>query len=581
MEEAQGKEDKAELKERLAPLEDLFLHIEKTLRAYRTYDAGHITISEFEKKLFSKFTDLLSQRKEFSVVVKPYEFHSDGKPIYSNTDKRENFSFKFHQDGIRQFHFEEGLTFDELHRFLQVLRTDFQSYEYSDDDTVTLLWKSELEHIAYVAVETFVRQGEETVDIEVLIRNAAQPFFKDTAPDEIAALLASSAAKARKIKSVDLREIEQLPNVRIEYGESLDKDTERIREEADSEVNMVLRKMVMVLMRILISAQQDQQFLSTANVLERILESLLRSKQYGMASRVLSKLIELSDPVRNPDAINSSLIKNFISGLMRPEKFEILRKDAGQLTKEEANGLGSLVQILPGSFTPMIFEIYRSTPNEALRKVLTPNLAIMGGDHFMEFSRAIPQADEALQLALIDLFVAIQNPQAHLQLRRLFHSGTDAVRTKIAEIVFTSLPDLALAMAESALREGTPMIRRKTLEHLRAHPNKKVGKMLFDFAQTSDFDDWERSEKIVAFQILAKWGGKALQPFFLDELNRSVLERSENTLQRQIASAWALKELGTPEARKAIEENAHRLLGTTELREVCEKVLATMGKSSS
>ena len=106
MDRSNKSNEKSALKEQIEPVADLFLHIEKTLRAHRTYDVGHVTIAEFEKKLHEKFTELLKDRSELVIGVKPYEYLYENQPVYSNKDKRDNFSFQFHQDGIRQFHFE-------------------------------------------------------------------------------------------------------------------------------------------------------------------------------------------------------------------------------------------------------------------------------------------------------------------------------------------------------------------------------------------------------------------------------------------------------------------------------------------
>jgi hypothetical protein len=566
-------DDAERVKARIAPIQDLFLQLEKTLRAHRTYEAGHVTIAEFERRLFAKFTEILAERSEMVVAIKPYEYQYEGRPVYTNTDKRANFSFRFHQDGVRQFAFSQGMTPEELRQLIQIIQTDFESYEFSDDDTVTLLWKSQMEHITYIAVETFVQQGEDTTDLETLLTEFERKFFQDTAPADIGPILASGAEKRRRIKEEDILELSQLPEIRLEDVASAEGVAAQIRKEVVDEEQTVLKRMILVLMRILIASEKDQHFASTAKVLERVVNSLIRSGEYEMASKVLGKLIELSDAKNNPNAVNASLIRNFLTGLLRPATFESIRKDIAYFDDARIRGFGGLANVLPETCASLVFDIFCQTQSEVLRRALLPALARFGASHATEFGRAIPNADELLQMNLTDLFATIGSTQAQSQLRRLFQKGAERIRAHVIDLAIAQMPELAHALVESGLKDSSRGVRRKALQFLIAHPGKKLAKVLFEIAQSEELDRWDRVEKRDCYRALARLGGAPLLPFFQDQLNRTVW--SEKTTDRQIAAAWALRDLGTSEAQKAVEEASRKRLASKDLKEACEEILKT------
>jgi len=272
-----------------APVAEIFLNIEKVLRAYRIYEPGHIVIQQIEQRVSEKLKEYLSENTELSVAVKPYSFEFAGLPVYENHEKQENFVYQFHQDGVRQLVFRAGLDLDQLHRFMEISRTDFRFYEYCEDDLVTLLWKAQFQHISYVVVETFIHIGE-GVDLEKLLKEEAKKLLQDHSLPSIAPFLSGNNPQVRRrLKQADIDEIQSIPDIQLDISDLVSAtNMEEFKTQLASEHDAMVQKMILVLLQLLITIETQPEFQSVANVLKMRATRIQFANQIGIASAVIS-----------------------------------------------------------------------------------------------------------------------------------------------------------------------------------------------------------------------------------------------------------------------------------------------------
>ena len=560
--------------EQACAISNIFQQIDKTLRAYRTYEEGHPILLEFEKKLLDHFSDFLGQAGSFSVEVSPYQYLYGDEIVYENADKKDNFSFKFHQDGVRQFTFLEGLTLEEVKYFLSVIRTNFQSNEHADDDTVTLLWKAGMQHINHMVVETFIYQGEETVDTEKAILEAAAPFIRDTAPPSIDIdSLGHQEQGSRNLRPSDLEEMKSLPNIELDYHYSESENQNTVQTEISQDDDVVIKRILLLLLRMLLGIGDDQDFLSTATVVQRIIESMVRTKQYGLVAKVLAKIEDLSDPLKNPDPRKAALLHNLRSGLVGPHLLEIVSKNVKSLSRDQIKELGELSLRLPTTCLDLLFDIFRNEDNPALRAELIPVLALHGHEKLAMFSSAISGADTELALFLLDIFARIGLDRTVLQIKKSFRHADAKVRAKVLDLLFQESSDHAKSISLMGIKDTDQSIRMRSLNFLVSLKDAKLATPILEAVREDAFESKKRDEKIAFYIALSRLAGKASFNFFIDELDRGVLGRSDKDVDRQISSIWALKELGTKEAKAAVEKLENKKLSPKQVREVCLKAL--------
>jgi HEAT repeat protein len=95
-----------------------------------------------------KYGGITFQVEQFSIL------HS-GRTVYKESEKDTSIAFKLFRDGIRNFSFTDGLTFDELLSFLDII-----SRVSKEQDVALSLWESHFAHVDFYVVE----EEEEILD---------------------------------------------------------------------------------------------------------------------------------------------------------------------------------------------------------------------------------------------------------------------------------------------------------------------------------------------------------------------------------------------------------------------------------
>jgi hypothetical protein len=90
-------------------------------------------------------------------------FLHEGEPIWApDRAPFDRIPYQLFGDGVRTVQLKEGITEDEFKDLLAIFLREVSSTAFSDeDDSVTALWDSRFEHVAYVAVDSFAQGTNE------------------------------------------------------------------------------------------------------------------------------------------------------------------------------------------------------------------------------------------------------------------------------------------------------------------------------------------------------------------------------------------------------------------------------------
>ncbi|HLG19557.1 MAG TPA: hypothetical protein VI895_07035 [Bdellovibrionota bacterium] len=573
-------QEEPELQVQIDAVSDILQTFEKVLRAYRMYAADHVTVDQFETKAFEKISAFLQNDSELTLVVKPYEFHFGEKPVYHNTNKQENFSFKFHQDGIRQLSFIQGITKEELKAFFQILRTDYESYEFCDEDTVTLLWKNAFEHISYVVVETFAEAGQEAQDLETTLAQMAKDALRDESQASISSLLSGAVPTARRrLKRADAEEIMNLPD--LDVARVSQEGMDQARSQVGGDDDVIVQRMILVLLRVLITEEREKEFRAISTVVRRMIESMSRLGNFGLAAKIYTKLKELADSSRNPSAANTALMKSFYDEMNDRSVIEPATKAASGHEFSKFDDFGQFVAALSVKSAPVIFELFKSTDKPDFRSKLVVPLASIGTEHADLFASTFQTPNSNLALATLDLLSSIGLSKTAPQIKRAFHHKDPHVRSKSLDILAQEGAEHAKGLCLNALKDAHAIVRMKALKLLVDTGDKKLAKPIFELTRGAEFDARDLEEKKQVYTGLGRLGGAALLPIFRDELKGGMLDRTEKAIERRIAAAWGLLTVGGDVARATVVKEKDRKLVPNQLKAACEQALLKWPKEKA
>ncbi len=568
-------DSKQSLSDQIDLVKDIFLSFEKVLKGYRFYDAGHITLQQFQKDLLEKMNAFLRQHRSLVIDIKPLVFEFLGAPVYENPDKQENFSFRLFQDGVRQLKFRQGLTAAELTQFLNIIRTDFQSYEFTDDDISTLLWKADFKWIDHVIVETFVKEGEDSQKLEATLKQLTMLHLADSPPNSVAEALSQlGGGDDRKLRQEDVQEMMQLADIELGVSElDEDENAEEIRNELSGEHDVIIRRMILVLVRVLVGIEDEQEFESIAGVLRRLVHSMTHTKQFVMVSKILGKLAELARTQQGQSPTNATLLTTFYQKTSGVELLKSIQQ-AGTISSEtEAKSLAQLLHYMDLICGEAIARYCIDTVPAALRQHFNSVLVRFGAAARAELEKEMASPDPEKAIWALEILVEFRGDNLPAVLKRATSHKDPRIRGKaldfLAHIQASNLSEICL----SALGDSNRTIRMKALKVLSTVNDKKLAKPLYAWITSDNFDHLEREEKAQCYITLARLGGASLLPVFRDQLQKGNLSRNEKTLDRRLSAVRALREIGTPEAYEIVVEEKNRAFAPKPLKEICEQAL--------
>jgi len=150
---------------------DVFNQLIKTVKAKLVYPATSKLPQQFLETLLGVLTPALENHETISYKIEAdgalYKAHS----VYSSKTKSDNFAHVFFKDGVTEITFKEGITLEELQKFVEIIFMVMRSAAV-EDDLATLFWEADFKHIAYqlmddsIDIETF-EYGTETLRTDI------------------------------------------------------------------------------------------------------------------------------------------------------------------------------------------------------------------------------------------------------------------------------------------------------------------------------------------------------------------------------------------------------------------------------
>ena len=141
----------------LENVKQAFGFLDKSMKTMNLYAGKGTYIDRHIDEMLRCFDELFRDVPAITVGVTPFEFTFANEPVYQAREGTRGFSYRMFSDGVRELSFRKGLTREELRDFLDIVRAGGR--QDKTEDTVTLLWERNFEHIDYDAIDLFAEGG--------------------------------------------------------------------------------------------------------------------------------------------------------------------------------------------------------------------------------------------------------------------------------------------------------------------------------------------------------------------------------------------------------------------------------------
>jgi hypothetical protein len=577
-----------------------FRELEKLLKNIGLYGADHQGTDRFRALFRDAIRAFVEARPEgVALAVGPYEFTIHDQPVYQNTNPDKNFVYKFFQDGVRRLTFEPGISDAELAGFTNILLTNWEDPALFEDDTVTLMWAQDFQHLHYQVVESFEEEGDEGSDHTVAavvtrVKTAAPPATLDrvvaarssTGPlpgisgasggsslggpgagagsgggGRLAPPGALRASLHDSLLSVDdLARFEESPFAMDEH------DFERLRGVVLSAGAGTLEKFIEILFKVGLVSQaalHERVFVT----FERITDTLLEGGRLDDLARVFARVRGLVGPEGELLFENVEEIDRVFDRVGTPARVArilevFVRGDAVQV-----EGVLRLLRLLNPSASMHIVRGLSAVTQPERRAALLELLPETIPPYLKDLARVLQTCDGALAHELMRVLRGLDHPDVTTAVHAALNNPDAAVRLEALGALPTEKLGVYLPSILNALKDKSKTLRTKALNLLVRMPTPQVHAHLLQRVKDKDFAQVDLDEKRRYFVAVSLTGNA--NPWLMELLEgRSLLQKKAEEEQRACAAIGLALRMHAP-AVPVFEREVARSYQSDVVREAC------------
>jgi hypothetical protein len=551
----------------------VFRELDKSSRATRTYGLANAVTKRFFDQLQSAMLAHLDRWPTLAVIVDRSELRLSEEVVYHGEESLgENVAFRLFGDGVREVLFEQGLSGDDLHSFLDALWG--RAEEDEDDDVVTRLWAKDLATISFITAEDIIQAPS----IEEL-KPQEHGFFA-TPPESFGAMidrertLAATASTASSqgpaAAGENLRRGGGLVGFEVNETERRALDKELADERTVDATSSVL-----AMLQAILHSERSPDLLARALATgPAALDALLAAGNWTAVDALLSTLERAVDANAAFELTHRLLAQRVIDSLNLPEPIALIEKGLNTDAGRTMTGLSRVFARLQPNAVGSLCNLLASLNDEEQRAALRDTLIRLGAENPEPVLKGL--ADPRAQYAsdLVSIVVAWQQPQAKDELAMLAGHPAAEVREQAVKCIARLHPNGDAAPVMAFASDPDPEVRQHAM------------RLLASARYTATWEQWKphlrdeviempRADKRLLFQALGASAGNGAVPFFLELITERGWKQRQKREETALLAIKALAALGTDAARDALE--FARTEGGGAVRKACAAALDGSG----
>ena len=552
-----------------------FRELDKAWRATRTYGISNAVTRRFFEQLEAMMIAHLDRWPVLAVIVERAELRLYGESVYDSEDTLgESLAFRLYGDGVREVRFEQSLSPEDLHDFLDALwvRDDSES---ADDDVVTRLWAKDLATISFVTAEDIVQApwSQELVPQEHGFFATPPAAFGGVIEREkqLAATAAVATGPGPAAAGENLRRDGPSGLVGFEV-----KEYERaiLERELTAENGLDSEQFVLGMLRAILSSKQPPDVLTRAlATLPPVIEVLLVKGRWPALVEVLA-LLETA-PETNPgfEPTHGMLAHSVLESINAPQRVALF--EAGlKAAPEKLDGLAGVCARLTSAAVGPLCAVLSNLTDGEHRAALRDTLIRLGAENPEPVLKGLADQRPQYVLDLMAIIVAWQQPQAASVLSMLSHHAEHAVRKE-------ALASIARLHQKG---DGAPLLAfvRDSVEEVRLHALR----LLASGRYAASWEAWAphladkealleqpRGENRMLFHALRVTARDGAIPLWLGLIELRSWKQRQKKEETALLAVRELTSLGTQRAWQALEQ-AQKVAGGAVKKAIAEALQA-------
>jgi HEAT repeat protein len=532
----------------------------KAIKSYSLYPETHTISENLLSGLENSLTNFFQTSPDLKLDIEKERICFKGIEVYQQNGREDYLVTPFFRDGIIWVEFRKGTTAAELSFLLGMLSEYRTLTDESEGDLVTALWKKNLLHIRYEAVEVFWETAPSLDFSHFSVSGSSKG--KSHGPSGLGH---GSTAGKQQSGSGDAGNQSTVSIVSTEVKRSLmqltSAETEIIQKLIIEEEHRNRSEDVLDVFLIILEDEDEKE--AFGNILELLVqefENILRHGEFQLAVKILDFLKNLPDRDAAKKIWRNPLLDQYFESVSDSEVLEALEAYLPDFKSEDAPRLKIFRQVLlmlrPKAVLtlgPLLSEI----SSAALRRRLMEAIAILSKQDLNPISQLLKSPDDLMVQQLVTIIGHLngKDPQK-LLIDMARHPSLDVRRVALEQLLKRN--GHVQRSFFFLLEDPSDIIRREILSHLASERNRTSEDSLLEYLSQKAFNISGYDHILACYTALGKCGSSRSLPFLRATLEErswwEILDFGGSPHRR--GAAVALAELKTPEADKTLRQAA-------------------------
>ena len=495
----------------------------KAVKTCQIYGIRHPAFRDAHTQFFGYLERFLKEHKELNLEIDEFTIQSAGETIYREEDTEISIAFKLFRDGIRRISFIEGVTFEEVARFVEII-----SRPAREEDIALSLLETDLVNVHFYVVE----EEDEIIDYQ-----PPKGVVEDIDYEE----------KIRSIIEREKLDPEGLP------GGDLSVDDVRTLEQqvrGDERMSMLPQAIT-----ILINSLKEEGSEDVVAGLTELLKRSIDDRDFLTAGRIAGAMQSIPDGNWLQEIETEETILGF--------------QDVVNATGDELFGrFMTFIDVFSPKSLPHFVKLSAFVRRQDRLVRLRRRLAQLVRDEPAALQHCLQSRDVSVILNAVAILGMMGTRRILPFLQRLVNHPEPAVRVEVIEAVRSARES---AMVTRFLDDQSQVVRLKALQTLTQIPYPPVFQQLLRRLKLDDFPKLDMKEQREYLRCLAANGGDELLQIFRGMLFKRFLFRGKKYRMMRKLAASGLAQMNSEESLAILQEGAqHR---KKDIRVACEMAL--------
>lgn len=529
--------------QKLKATRDLLLQLVKTAKTIRLYLANNPIHQKFLAELFERFDLYLRTYGSLRLKVRQSAFLVDGQVVYENDNRQESLALRCYIDGIGELVFHEGLEQRELVEFLDIVGSE-RDAAVLDEDLVSLIWKRDFPHLTYVVVE-------DHLDGTVLPGLTQSKGVNEANLQELV-----------KQEVMEAQSVEMAGPKRLEFPLAVFKLTEeeiaQLKEQIIKEQQRDAVAQLLDILTVMLEIEQDEvSFVEVLGLLEKLVDLFIDRGDLAHAALCVQAVRRLWD-APPPLLVNlRPQLHEFLLRLGTQDRLHALMVMLNSQGSVDTEALFQyVVSLTPPSIIPLT-DLLGSVNSLKARKTVCEALVELAR-HDVELLASRLRDDRWFVVRnLIYVLGRIGGPQVVDHLARLVRHPEQRVRKEVVKTFDGMEHPKVVSVLIQFLQDQESAVRLMALRALTRRKSPEAVAPLAAIIAGRNFAAKDLSEKFEIFVALAMSGQPGALTLLKHYLRSVSWWKRGGHEQLRWCAAYALKQMGTPEAIALLEEGSH------------------------